>query len=289
MNRIKYFFVAVMAVSFGLDTTGAQSKIINVDTPDEFIDAIGSDRIIQLNGSTIYLNEITPGKEGPNFKLENMGEGFEVKIMAVNNMKIVGMGNKPVEIVTKPQYGNVIVFENCKNITIENVNAGHGPRKGVCSGGVFSLSNCDNFKIIKSIMYGSGTEGITANNCKNIQCKNSIIRGCTYSIMSLNNCSKVSFDSCDMNDNERFDLINIDKSIEVEFQNCVISNNQSESIFDGPNTNCLFNIAQSMIVKLYNCTIKSNHTGYFCNKANALDMKNTKLENNEFENGYSKE
>ncbi len=284
MKKINLLFGFFLFFSLGLN---AQTKIITVDNVNEFVDAIGSNRTIQLKGSTIYLSNVSPNKRGANYKFVKENDGYELTIFGVNNLKIVGLGNKQVKIITKPVYGDVIAFENCNNITIENVEAGHGPEKGGCSGGVFNISNSKNFTINKSIMYGSGMEGITATNVTGLKVNNSIIKGCTYSIMTLDNCNEVEFNNCEFNDNKEFDLINISNCISVKFNNCNFSNNQTG--VDEYSDYALFNVSQSMSIVLKDCLIDNNLTAYFCKKANTVELNNTKLENNSFKKGNFKD
>jgi hypothetical protein len=78
--------------------------------------------------------------------------------------------------------------------------AGHGPEKGGCTGGVLNFSDSKNISVKNSVLFGSGTEGITAEKVKNLNCNNTIIRGCTYSIMRLNNCTKIKFNNCEFSE-----------------------------------------------------------------------------------------
>ena len=280
MRRILVFSVMLF---FFINLKAQNSKVIIVDNVDQFVDAIGSDRTIQLKGSTIYLSNVSPGKSGSNYRFAEEYDGYELVITGVSNLKIIGLGNKPVKIITKPVYGDVIVFENCTNITIENVDAGHGPEKGECSGGVFNFFNSKNITINKSIMYGSGMEGITAKTVTGLKCNNSIIRGCTYSIMSLDNCNEFEFNNCEFTDNEKFDLVNISNCIGVKFNSCVFGNNRTGT--DEYSDYALFNVIQSMSVVLKDCTVESNLTAFFCKKANTIELSSTKLENNSFKKG----
>ncbi len=263
------------------------NKVIVVDNANQFVDAIGSDRTIQLKGNTIYLSEVDETKSGEKYIFEEEYDGHELVIFDVTNLKIIGATDNPVKIVTKPVYGDVIVFENCDNITIENVDAGHGPEKGGCSGGVFNFINSKNITINKSILYGSGIEGITAQNVTYLKCNNTIIRGCTYSIITLNNCNNFEFNDCEFSDNEEFDLVNIHNSKTIKFYSCAFSNNRTGT--DEYSDYSLFNVTNSTAVSLKDCKIESNLTSYFCKKENTVEMTNTKLENNSFKKGKFKE
>lgn len=278
-------FFSIILLTFNL--IAQTNRVVVVDNADQFVDAIGSDRTIQLLGSTIYLSNVSPGKSGINYRFDEEGDGHELVIFGVSNLKILGLGIKPVKIITKPIYGDVTVFDNCDNITIENVDAGHGPEKGGCTGGVFNFTKCKNITINKSILYGSGMEGITSEDVTNLKCNNTIIRGCTESIMSLSNCNEFEFSNCEFTDNEQFDLVNISNCIGVKFKSCTFSNNSTGT--DEDSDYSLFNITQSISVVLKDCIIESNLTSFFCKKANSIEMSNSKLENNSFKKGNFKE
>lgn len=280
--NMKYLILSI-SILLTLNIKAQTNKLIIVDNADQFVDAIGSDRTIQLQGSTIFLSNVMSSERGTNYRFDEEYDGHELVIFGVKNLKIVGLGPKPVKIITKPVYGDVIAFDNCENVTIENVDAGHGPEKGGCTGGVFNLKNCKNVAINNSILYGSGMEGITAEAVTNLKCNNTIIRGCTYSIMSLNNCKKFEFNNCEFTDNKEFDLVNISNCNGVKFVSCDFSNNSTgiEEYSDFS----LFNVTKSTSVLLKDCRVESNQTVFFCKKANTIEMSNTKLENNSFTKG----
>ena len=263
--------------------------VIKVNNALEFVEAIGSNRIIQLEGNTIYLSDISSSKSGSNYRFdEELSDEHELVIFDVSNLKIIGFGLKPVKIITKPVHGDVLVFNNCSDIILENIDAGHGPEKGVCSGGVLNISDSKNISIKNSVLFGSGIEGITAEKVKNLNCNNTIIRGCTNSIMTLNNCTEIKFNDCEFNDNKDSDLINLSDCINVTFSKCNISNNRtgySDECYDYS----IFNINQSIGVKLEECNISNNMSCYFSKKANSFDMKDCTLENNNFQKGNFKE
>jgi len=169
----------ISAVFLSVSVSAQKRKVIVVDHPDKFVDAIGSNRTIKLKGKEINLKDVSAGKSGANYRFDKEHDGFELVIFGVKNLQIIGMGKNQVKITTEPQYGDVIVFENCENITIENVDAGHGPEKGYCTGGVFNFSNSQNITINQSILYRIGMEVITAEGVRNFKCNKSIIRGCT--------------------------------------------------------------------------------------------------------------
>lgn len=269
----------------------SQTKFL-VDSPDEFVNAIGSDRIIQLKGSTIYISDISSAKEGLNYRLEEIWEGgseYELTIFGVSNLKIEGLGDQPVKMITKPEYGSVLIFENCNNITIENIEAGHGPERGNCIGGVFKINNSKNFTINKSIMYGSGVEGISAEKVTGLKCNNSIIRECTYSIMTLNNSNDFEFNSCEFTDNEEFSLVRIFNCNKLIFNACNFTNNRTDIGNEDYYDYAILDVSQSTSIRLKDCVIKDNVANYFCKDKNSIELQNAKFENNLFTKGDFKE
>ena len=278
MKKSTLIFLMTIASSIGLCQTG---KIITVDNADEFVDAIGPDRTIQLKGSTLYLSNVASTKRNTYFQFAEIWEGeHELVITGVANMKIIGLGDKPVEINARPEEGDVISFLNCSNIVVENIDAGHGPTKGGCDGGVFNFTNCKNITIDKSIMYGSGTFGISAKDVVNLNCKNSIIRGCSRSIIYLENCNNSEFSNCDLTENETEygNLINIENCIGIKFNNCDITRNITRlSGEDEWSQYSLFDISKSMNISLVDCMIKNNSCDYLSNRPNTFEMSNTKM------------
>lgn len=276
--KCSLFLLLVFSMNVGF----AQSKMtIVVETADQFVDAIGSNRTIQLKTTEINLKDVSNGKSGLNYRFDEEHDGYELVIFGVKNLNIVGLGNTPVKITTEPQYGDVIFFENCNKILIENVNAGHGPEKGYCTGGVFNFLKCKNVTINNSILYGSGMEGITAEGVKNLTCNNTKIKGCTYSIMTVNNSSGFKFNSCEFTDNQEFDLVNITRCNGVKFNSCNFSDNKTGS--DEVSQYSLFNVNRSKKVVLKDCKVERNIVAFFSNKEDAVQLLNTTFDDNSFE------
>jgi hypothetical protein len=146
---------------------------------------------------------------------------------------------------------------------LENIDAGHGPEKGDCTGGVLNFSNSYNININNSVLFGSGIEGITAEKVNNLKCSKTIIRGCSYGIMTLNNCSDIEFNDCEFSDNKEFDLINLADCIDVTFTKCKISENKSQDA-TLKITNCLNIIFSKCIIENNQgyCDSKKNKSAY---------------------------
>jgi hypothetical protein len=262
-------------------------NIIIVTTSDEFVDAIGPDRTIQLKGNVFNLTDISTELPGVYFRFEDEYDGRELVISGVNNLTITGIGNKPVKMVTNPVYGDVIFFENCNNISIENIEAGHEPEKGGCTGGVFNFYNCTNIRLKKSILYGSGMEGITAELVNGLTAEYITIKGCSYSIMTLLDSKNMEFKNCIFTDNAEFDLINIKNSGNIKFTECVISNNLTG--IEDYSDYALFNVTLSNFITVKNCIIKNNMACWLSRSSSMPQFLTTRQENNKFVKGLNAE
>ena len=286
-------FISVFYTSLAFSQT---NEVITVDNADEFVNAIGSNKTIQLKGTTIYTSELSPSKKGTYYYMEETYEGsglFQLIITGVSNLKIIGQGVKQVEIIAKPEQGNVITFLNSNNVHLENLDIGHGPNKGACNGGVVYVSSCKNFSIEKCIMFGSGTVGLTGHSVENLNCKNSIIRGCSVSIMDIVNCNDAKFENCEFTENETEwgNLFTISNCIGVKFSSCNITKNLTKILegYEDWMKKSVFEITKSMNIILSKCSIKHNASDYLCNKPNAFELEGTTMENNEFRWGNFKE
>ena len=243
--------------------------------------AIASNTTIQLQGHSFHISDLAqPDRSGENYSFREVYDGYELLIFNVQNLKIIGLGKDLVRLYAKPSYGNVIAFDNCTNITIENVDAGHGASKGSCVGGVFKIENTNNFFIKNTVMYGSGIEGITTDNVTNLVCSNSFIRSCTYGIMTLANSKDILFENCVFEDNGVYDLVTITSCGNIHFKNCSFEKNRTEGT--DYSDYALFKVTSSRNIKLENCFVEANAADYFCNDANALTLQNVEMNHNDF-------
>jgi len=278
----KYLFLGMFCVSF-LSTLIAQNKEITVDNVQDLLDAIGPDRTINLKSGTYDLSSVSEQiSTSDYYSYNNQHDGNEVIIHDIKNLTIKGIGSRPAEIITRPQYGNVLVFQGCTNISLENIEAGHGPEKGYCTGGVIKIAGGGDFSFKNCIFYGSGTEGITADYVIGITAENTTIRNCTYGIMSLTNCQDVQFNGCDFMDNEEFEMVTLRECENVIFQDCHFKRNQSKGDFMG----LFFNIyAPKNSIKLKKCLFQHNNAKHFAERKDDFKFDKTDFSNNTFRAG----
>ena len=228
------------------------SKTIRVSNSLEFLEALGSDRIIVLNPGKYNLSEWDPffnskPEQAPRYSnLKDKGkpklakgvtwsnepfDGGELVLTGIKNLTIRGMSaEKKSEIIVDPRYAFVLKFVKCSNIAIERLTAGHS-EGGYCQGGVFGFTDSSRITIISTNMYGSGTMGLELSNVSDMKVSLSRIYECTYGIMDVSAGKNISFDNCIFRDNQEFTMISVSKTKNISFANCEFINNRGDMFF----------------------------------------------------------
>ncbi|HEY9907914.1 MAG TPA: right-handed parallel beta-helix repeat-containing protein [Thermosynechococcaceae cyanobacterium] len=267
---------------------------ITVSTVKELVAAIGPDRTIKLKAGTYTLSDLDPDDRTQYAYFTETGvAGHELIISGADNLKILGEGSSS-RILTQPRAAQVITFVNCRNVTLSNLEAGHSPEKGYCSGGVLSLRNCQNISVNNSVLFGSGTLGIQARRVNNLVCKNTVIQECTEGILRISLSKNFSFQGCQFTGNGQYDLVEVNASSGISFLGCQFKNNFSEPpvigfpdgrTFTAPSNSYkyyFFKAEQSDPIQLTDCTIADNRVENFVPAPEQVKLVNTRFSNNRF-------
>ena len=98
---------------------------VTVETAQEFVNAIGSNKRILLKPGVYNLSNIDQINKADNSVIWNtVYDGNELNIQDVHNLTIEGIESGNVEIKVAPRYPNIMNFTNTSNITIKNIIAG---------------------------------------------------------------------------------------------------------------------------------------------------------------------
>lgn len=177
---------------------------VEVTTVDEFLDVIGPDRTIVLDGANFNLTQADNyGGIGTEFySWEETYDGPQLVIHDVNNLTIKAKDTDPAATTLEalPRYANVIVFKNCQNVTVEGFTAGHTKEKGECSGGVIYFSECEKMRVDSMRLYGCGVTGIETFMCTEIDVINTEIYECSYGGAYFSVTNDISFTDCNIHD-----------------------------------------------------------------------------------------
>lgn len=233
-------------------------ETITVETTEEFLEAIGSDRKILIKPGTYIL----PYSFSSEFISVNNGE---YTIKNVNNLVIEGQGETPVTILSEA-YGYVFCFPQIENISLINLRMGH--LNEYCKAGVLKFGG-KNVLIDKCILFGCGEWGLTTSGVENMQVTNTLISDCATQAIQLNKSKNITFSNCIFTRNGK-NVVLIDGSEDVLFKQIDITNNYKDTY-----NQCLsiFKINKSTNIKAEECTMKENEAEKFSEGDSSIDVK----------------
>jgi len=234
---------------------------VSVSTPEELLEAIAPGAYIIVEAGkynlTPYMRELLNGdgydvwtEEHPYVDVADYGN-VQATIIGVDGLTIAGREGESVEIVIESYSEDVLNFELCTDLTLENLTLGHDVEKGECTGDVLEFYDCSGVELNGLDLYGCGAYGIVARFCHGLIMNASTIRECTYGLMDIGSCTDFVFNDCDMKDCEGYDMIDTSFSC-LTFNGCR---------FDGNNGVWSFVSEQSgHLARFFGCTFGSWET-----------------------------
>ncbi len=175
---------------------------VTVSSVDDFLAAIGHDTEITLEAGFYDLttaSDYGTETDNPYYYWVDIGDGYQLTIQNVDMLTIRGDGKEATKLVHTPRYANVLVFQNCTNVTLEGFTAGHTDG-GECAGGVIHLKNCEQAELENLGLYGCGTTGVRADSCKNVTVRYSEIYDCSSNGIQADNTDGLLVENCDFHD-----------------------------------------------------------------------------------------
>ncbi len=250
---------------------------ITVSTAAELVAAFGSNRRITLKEGVYNLSALE-GQYigGGNVSWREVYDGSELVLSDIHNMELIGGGK--AEIVVSPRYSYVLGFENCGNIAISGVTAGH-TKGGECVGGVFAFDACAKISLENTKMYGCGTEGLCISNTSDFKAVSCEIYECTYDIMVVSDSKDISFDNCLFRDNRGFWMVSADDTSGFTMTGCQFLRNRCTDPF--------FMIFSCENVKVENNTFRDNTASAF-ETGGMIKRENNTFSNNSFDSAAKK-
>ncbi|MGC9503394.1 right-handed parallel beta-helix repeat-containing protein [Baaleninema sp.] len=251
---------------------------IYVSTAEAFLEAIGSNRTIFVNPGSYDLTNVDRSAASDAVNFEAVHDGEQFHIYGVENLKIIGLGARSPRLLVRPRYATALSLINAQNVVLDNLELGHFPDTGYCSGGVLGLAGCHQIEIKNSNLFGSGTYGFILRNTQNFIARNTSVRHCTYGIASLISVTDSQFIDCEFAYNQKFTLIYAPDSSGIEFNGCEFNDNavsdEYSAIFDA-------NLANAIVLE--NCKFENNAADTFSLNPEAFDrIANTAFINNTF-------
>ncbi|WP_165444116.1 right-handed parallel beta-helix repeat-containing protein [Lachnoclostridium sp. Marseille-P6806] len=208
-----------------------EDETLYVSTAGEFLEAIAPGAVIELAPGvynlTEYLHE-APDDISDYIVRGFSSDGWQAEIRGVGNLTIRGEEGGKTEVVAEPRYSDVIYFNACSDIAIENITFGHTTEKGSCEGAVLAFDDCRNINLDGLDLYGCGTYGVAADHTAGITLQDCIIRDCSYGIIDMIFCSDVTCEDCTFRDNGGYDMLSLRGSF-VLFDGCAFAGNEGSS------------------------------------------------------------
>jgi len=238
---------------------------------------LGSDRIVEMNYSGDYnlsawdpylVNRKDMPKLANGVSWSEEFEGSELVLRGIKNLTIRcrRAGDAKAMILIDPRCLFVMKFENCSDIVMERLSAGHS-EGGSCEGGVFSFTDSSRITLTNVVMFGCGTEGLALSNVSGMKVKDSVIHSCTYHIMTASGGENIAFEDCTFMNNREYTLVNVYGTRNMSFSKCRFNENWGQ----------MFEV-EDTTVSVSNSSFKGNKTG-----SPIRDSKNVKFTNCKFD------
>jgi len=205
MKQEHFDFVGFVSMAeVALDRTLNEGGLyeIHVSNVDEFLTAIAPNTIVYLDEGLYDLSEASNcGSYGWQYYYWiDLFDGSGLVISGVENFSIIGADKDTTRIEALPRYADVIRFDNCHNVSVHGVTAGHTLGAGSCSGAVLEYRYCDGIDVRGCGLFGCGTYGVAAMNSLGITVEENEIYECSYGAVQLNQCIDAEFASNDIHD-----------------------------------------------------------------------------------------
>ena len=226
--------------------TTEETAVVTVGAVDEFMEAIADDVVIELEPGVYNVTEWLLGicdsvdsekqlvdtygyawadnvREG--IYLSYVFDGYEAVIYRVSNLTIRSEDpENPAEIVCEPRYAQVLYFDGCEDIKLENVIVGHTKEKGECLGNVLYFDACTYVDITGCDLYGCGTYGVASNVSFNINADDTTIHDCSYGGVDLTSSRDINFTNCQFKNTGDYACVKLSNESEVYFKDCTFDN-----------------------------------------------------------------
>ena len=260
---------------------------VTVSTVNELVSELGSNKKINLKAGVYDLSKCSIEATDAVYWTA-VDDGMQLNINGIVNMTLTGDTKGVTEIITDTNFAEVLYFENCGNITIENIKAGHTPQEYECDAGVFEFLDSKKITVNNCYLYGCGSIGISLWSVSGFECNDTIITDCSLRGVNISRSTDVVFNNTKITENRAYaDAILIYNNSDAVFNNCEISGNNNiewslieisgyskltfnDSVIKdntAKDTICLFNLDgfgdyRMSEMTLNNCTIENNKNWY---------------------------
>lgn len=249
MRKRSLLFLAVTLILAMLAGCGSQTQepkreasapaagdMVIVHNVDELISAIAPGARIQLAEGNYYLiHSATYGQRSgnPYVKWEDRWSGYALLIHDVDDLTIVGSGKETTNIISECPEADVLKFEDCTGVVLEDFTAGHAPQSEGCAAGVVSFYRSADVRAHQLGLFGCGAVGISASRTERLTVEQCEIYDCSHSGIDLMDCQNVNVEQTSFHNigkpDSGFDTgyaaITSSESKDVQLRNCELTEN----------------------------------------------------------------
>lgn len=276
-------------------------EIYSVSTVDEFLSAIGPDRVISMAEGSFVLSmskSYGSGSSDYYYWRENY-DGYELVIKGVTNLSIVSQTpssaeNPAVLLLTEPRYANVLYFEGCAGVSVSGLSIGH-IEGGLCSGGVLYMSACSGMSADNCKLFGCGTVALQCHDCDGVLLENCLLTDCSSMALSAQYSRAIVVSSCDVKSNGGLPaLFSFSACEDSIIADCSINANEGQSLLrtegsrnisllssqvHGNRLDCMFSISPGNTVTVDGCRFDGvGSFGYIVTENSVTDTKGNILD-----------
>lgn len=186
-----------------------EDGVYRVDTVDEFLAALGSNRTIVLTQQSYALKDASDyGRHhaGGAYTWETTWDGSQLVLQELNNLTI-RVEQQSCCIEASARYATVLVLRGCTDISLENLWLGHSPEKGTCSGNVLNWEESENLTLTGCHLYGCGMTGLYAWRSTGLYAENTRFFSCSAKGAELEYSQNLTFRQCGFTQNGGFGLV----------------------------------------------------------------------------------
>lgn len=181
---------------------GSEQHYYEVGTADEFVNAIGSNRVICLTADIDLSSASGYGAEwNETHCWEGVNAGYQLVITGVKDMTVTAK-QPGIRLVTAPREANVLTFNACRDLDISGLTIGHTemPEAYACTGAVLVLNACKDTEIEDCALFGCGTIGVEASSCEELDIEDCEIYDCTAGGVHLYDVREAEIENCYIHD-----------------------------------------------------------------------------------------
>lgn len=243
-----------------------------VRTADEFVRAIGPDRVIQIQASELDMGSLKRYhlRYVQLYDVDNTDDQgnarYELWMRKLSNVRIEGLGAKRVRLVTT--HDSVLNITGCKDIEFANIE--FAAKGETLDKAAFYADTCDNltFANCAFVRASPGVELDSVEGLKMVDCE---ILNCD-GIVTAVSCDDLTFSKCSFISNRGDTGFDLDDVEGVRLADCEISDNKLEEF--------LFGLVDSKRIVLESCTLQDNTFKAMADVPEAIKQVKVKWFNN---------